>query len=209
MFSFSFVYGQRDTSCFKTLFIGRPPVDIEKIADSLKLNNIDTFFIYENFFDGESKPIVISKTASKEELRIANCKYVDPIYIYYKTNGKTFVQKLDECYKYVPQQIDTLREFDFFIKNFQIISSDTILINAYISNDGKKHVSMIDHTEKTRIYVSMNGATKNIFIDSLNLSETSIDKKKNINYEHNNNTHLKIFIDMVSESVNERVFTHN
>ena len=182
--------------------------DITKIADSLRTVDVDTFIVYKNYFIGGHKGVTIDRNASKEEIREKYCEISDPIYIIYKSKGKTNIQKRNECYFYKTIPIDTSVAIIFFIKHFNEILKEKIYNNAYnISKDGDTSYVYQEHSGITEMYLSLGILKKEITIDWFDFSENSIVGQINLNYQHNINTKMKYFDTLLSNKLYSLVFT--
>ena len=149
--------------------------------DSLAKIGIDTFFVYKNYCVGCKKGITTDRNATKAEMREKWCEVSDPFFIFYKSRGKTYVKKTNECYSFKPIQLDTSRAFSFFSKYFDELLNERVLTNSYVSEKGDTLKIYQQHGIVTEMYLSK-GQTKELVTEGFDFSEKSMADKINVNF---------------------------
>lgn len=153
--------------------------EIEKIADSLKLKNIDTFIVIKNYCIGCYVGFTVRIDATEQEIYEASCEASDPTYMIFKHKNKIFIQKQNKCYKFKQIQVDSSNVFSYFINNFDKIRKEKIFTNASgIYSDGDTAFYILNHSSFTEYYFSLGKKELKLTIDWTNFSEGSHNGEK-------------------------------
>jgi len=181
--------------------------EIKKIADSLKLKNIDTFIVIKNYCIGCYVGFTVRIDATEQEIYEASCEASDPTYMIFKHKNKIFIQKQNKCYKFKQIQVDSSNAFSYFINNFDKIRKEKIYTNASgIYSDGDTAFYILNHSSFTEYFFSLGKKKMKLTIDWTNFSEESHNGKKNIFYELNNSRKIKCLDDLLTNELNNQIY---
>lgn len=164
--------------------------DVNMITKANELRARKTDFIaYKSYSIGS---VILNKIDSGT---CPNCNPDYPLFLFWNENGKTWIQKFDNCGEYFLLELNDSKIADFVSKNFEIIKSEKI---KYYRTD-KNMISIIDHsTFKQFLIVKSNIEIYNHF-DIHNLSNDSDDP--NINYQYNNNLKIVKLDKMIKKEI--------
>lgn len=176
--------------------------------DSLKGAGIDTLMIY--FVD----------CVGYVTLHSDSCTITDSKYLWWKQNNKTLVQLFDNCYSYKEFMFDTLKSFDFYLKNKMQIDPEQIKRPEYkrvtkYKKNGKSFIkeevrySTVDHSCHDMFKFICGSATINKDCDKYDIAFKRFDDgQPNTNWEYNQKTKLKMLIDIINKETNalEKIF---
>lgn len=166
-------------------------IKVTKFKDSLKQNNVDTFFKYSLVCLGGMHPV-------------DTCNYFDNRYILWKQNGNTFLQKFDECKLYKPLILDTINPLTFYISHRKKIDGEIIYRPTYIQSKHGDTVTTIEHTIDHTCFHEMTFLIqkRSVFkrVSDYDLTFKKFDNgRKNMYYNYNQHTQLKKLIDLLTQ----------
>jgi hypothetical protein len=173
--------------------------NIITIGDSLKNIGIDTFIVYIEYCIGYEEDISVKD--------YDNCESKDQIFIFYKKNGSSFIQKKNECYIFKPIN-DSSVIFDYLIKNLNTISKEKLLMYSYVSSEtGKITYTYAEHSCYNELYISVNKKIKLLNVDLNNIKQySSSDKELNLNYQYNINSKTYKLLLLIGDYLNTQKF---
>lgn len=173
--------------------------NIITIGDSLKNIGIDTFIVFKEYCIGYEEDI--------SAIDYDYCESKDQIFIFYKKNESSFIQKKNECFIFKPIS-DSSRVFDYLIENFNAISKEKILMYSYVSEEnGKIMYTHAEHSCYNELYISINKKFKLLNVDLNNIEKYSdTDKKLNLNYQHNINSKTYKLLLLIGDYLNTKKF---
>jgi hypothetical protein len=187
------------TIFLSTASFGQNLNDIEtrakRFQDSIKQNNIDTFFSY-------------SLTCSGGIYPADTCNYFDNCYLFWKQNGKTFLQKFDGCKFYKPLTLDTINPLIFYISHRKKIDGEIIYRPTYIQSKRGNTVTTIEQTIDHTCFYELTFIIKKrkVFkiVSDYDLTFKKFDNgRKNIYYNYNQQTQLKKLIGQITQLVKQ------
>ena len=170
---------------------------VSNFTQKLLDKNINTICIYESYcvgceitFDVTNKELCLDEDVNQ------------PIFIFWKDNGKTFINKINRCYEYLDIEIPDDDFWKIYFKNSKIIEKEKI--NNFESVEYKKGkkttISIsVDHSYHQNFKFIVNNKTVSKYFDEFDLSKGSNDLY-NINYTHNNRLISKQIIDTLEKS---------
>jgi hypothetical protein len=178
--------------------------------DSLKKSGLDTFFVYYHYCYSDG--YIIPDNATKVQAHELECQNSKHSYIFYRLKGSTFLTKMNECYQFYPIKLDASPTFSYFLANFQILMVDDIIREAaYIDEKGVKQGLGSEHSCYSCLYLSET-QNKYYWLDRNHLADKIQDPsnykkhRTNINYQHNSESHIKIFLDLISKELDNTKF---
>lgn len=187
-------------------------IDIDKLTSDfikdLQSKKIDIICVYENYCVGCERTYDSSKIYDEETCE-DELKH-EPAYVFWKEKGKTFLTKINTCFKYPGSIVSKDNFWDIYFSNKNLIEKEVVKPFEYkISSDKNKHTSTL-RTSHSRYQVfkmiNKNKTTIKVF-DHFNLKKTNdtfSDKTLyNINYEHNINLKSKLIIDILERITSE------
>lgn len=187
------------------------------IGNYEKKSRIDNLFIYRKYCIGCEKSYFFGTNTSEDaKTSEKQCEESDAIYLFYRSKGENYIEKRNECHKYKPIQMDTLKAFLFFLNNFNDLKNDSIYPFG-VREKGKKYYNIYqNHTLYYDIYLSNGNQVKVTswsgfdFTDSTILGYTN-DRYavKNVNYERNLSSITNKLIDLIYRVINGIIFIRN
>lgn len=170
---------------------------VSNFTQKLLNRNIDTICIYESYCVGCEITVDVSK---KNESCIDEADN-QPIFIFWKEKGKTFINKINRCYEYLDIEITDDDFWQIYFKNSKIIEKEKIKnFESVEYKKGKKTTIsiIVDHSYHQNFKFIVNNKTVSKYFDVFNLSKES-DALYNINYNHNNRLISKQIIDTLEK----------
>lgn len=116
-------------------------------------------------------------------------------YIIWKDQGKSKIQKIDQCGIFFPQNLLDASIVDYFENNFDEIQKGKV---KFYQVD-ESHISLANHTELNGIIIKKEREFSFNSFDVLSL--TTEDKKPNINFDYNNNLKLIILDNFLKKEI--------
>jgi len=176
----------------------------------LQLENIDTICVYKDYCIGCGKFLKY-----QEDSITYYCFHDISIYIFWVNQGKTFINKKDNCFDYSTVEIGSTSLWNIFFTYENQIKMEKVKPFEYLvcKNKKKKVYSIsIDHSRHLNFKIIVD---KDIV--TMNFDEFDLEKEDNgylnINYSHNWNLKSKKIIDelkrLVSHIEDEKLFTKN
>lgn len=187
------------TLFFSIVSFGQNTNSVEKrlktFQDSLKQNNIDTFLNYSMVCLGGVYPP-------------DTCNFFDNSYLFWKQNGITFLQKFDGCKFYKSVVLDTINPLTFYIAQHKKIDGEKIYHPTYVQSKHGNTVTTIEETIDHTCFYEMTCfiKKKKIFksVSEYDLTLKKFDNgRKNIYYNYNQQTQLKILIDQTIDLIKQ------
>ena len=167
--------------------------------DSLKLTGIDSLMVYSQECAGSAPVFVID-----------NCFIRDPYYLMWRSNGKFYIKRFDQCHRYRLIEIDSLKPYQFYFKNKTTIDTEEIrppTFAQYFKKGNKfirqENIIVAEHDCVYKFFLSVNGQTSEKKVSWFNLTNKNFDGRKNINYDRNQRTRLKELIDAIDDTVSQ------
>jgi hypothetical protein len=164
---------------------------VTKFQDSLRINNVDTFFKYSLVCLGG---MYLADT----------CNFFDNRYLLWKQNENTFLQKFDGCKLYKPLMLDTINPLTFYITHRKKIDGEIIYRPTYIQSKHGDTVTTIEQTIDHTCFYEMTFLIqkRKVFksVSDYNLTFKKFDNgRKNMYYNYNQKTQLKKLIEGITQ----------
>ncbi|MDB5279252.1 MAG: hypothetical protein JWR61_4207 [Ferruginibacter sp.] len=168
---------------------------VTRFQDSLKENNIDTFFKYSLVCSGS---VNITDT----------CNVFNDCYLLWKQKGNTFLQKFDGCKLYKPLLLDTINPLTFYITHRKKIDGEIIYSPTYIQSKHGETVTTISQTIDHTCFYEMTFFIKKRKVckraSDFDLSFKEFDNgRKNMYFNYNSQTQLKKLIEQITQFVKQ------
>ncbi|CAM3470550.1 hypothetical protein [Flavobacterium chungbukense] len=180
----------------------------ELVSDYIKeLQNqkIDTMCIYKSYCVGSimtyDEPLIGTKETCIDYLTN------EPVYVFCKEDGKTFLTKINYCWKF--SKIEILKDdlWNLYFSHKVLIDIEEIKPFEYRppTIDGKKiirYISDVDHSCHKNFEILINNKKIEKDFDFYKLEEKN-NSGININYQHNINLKSKLVIDILEKTTSE------
>jgi len=178
---------------------------LQTIVDSLKRSGVDTFIVYSDHSGSQIAVAYIApKNVSEKEKQKYPCVDIDPIYVFYKQNNNTLVQKINKCITSKPILVGSTIELDFFLTQSTKIAGEKILPYVFVS-DGDTLFTMASHERTSEMYLSAGATKKNIRFAWRAFSPGN-SSSVNINYENNINSKTRELVLLIDERIKQLDF---
>ena len=166
---------------------------IEKQIDSLKISSVDTFFIYSLHCNG----CLIS---------LDTCAYEETQYLLWAHNKNYFIKKFDYCRDYKTVLLDTINPLSFYLRNKTQIDKEKIKSPTYVeSRNGNVETtitSTVDHTWFYKMAFQLKNSNIVKSVSDYDLTfETFDNGRKNMYYNYNQKTKLKVLIEQITKLI--------
>lgn len=174
---------------------------VSDFVKELQNKKIDTICAYESYCVGYimtfDEPLVGSKETCIDYLTN------EPIYVFWKENGKTFLTKINYCWKFSKIDISKDDFWEIYISNKKTIEKEKVKpfeYETFENSNNVKHVKMVDHSCHKNFRLLLKGETIEKRFDEFDLQKKDeYSPELNINYEHNINLKSKLIIDIIKK----------
>lgn len=178
---------------------------VSNYIKELQNKKIDTICIYESYCVGYvmtfDEPLVGSKETCTDYLTN------EPIYIFWKEDGKTFLTKINYCWEFSKIEIYQDNFWKIYFSNKKNIEKERVKpfeFETFENSKNVKHLKMVDHSCHRNFKVLIKGETIEKRFDEFALQEKDeYSPELNINYEHNINLKSKQIIDILKKTTSE------
>lgn len=175
----------------------------DQFLKELKLKKIDTICTFKDYSVGSVQ--IFDKN---EEDKYCELDYYNlPTFILWKENGKIFLTKTDNCFKYSILEINAEKIWQSYFENEKIIKTEKVKSFQFVEiKNGKKRIlnSMVDHSHHQEFKIFTKNEIIEKHFDDFDLQKTEQNGNEiNINYKNNMNLKSKKLIDKISNIVSE------
>jgi len=175
----------------------------DQFLKELKLKKIDTICTFIDYSVGSIQ--IFNKN---EEDKYCELDYDNlPTFILWKENGKTFLTKTDNCFKYSTLEINAEKIWQCYFENEKIIKTEKVKSFQFVEiKNGKKRIlnSMVDHSHHQKFKIIAKNEIIEKHFDDFDLKKTAQNGNEiNINYKNNIYLKSKKLIDKISNIVLE------
>lgn len=180
----------------------------ELVSDYIKelqSQKIDTICVYESYCVGYIKTYDEPINGTKETCidYLTN----EPVYVFWKEDGKTFLTKINYCWKFSKIEIPKDDFWQIYILNKKIIKEEKILSYEYETFENSKKVKYriaVDHSCHNDFRLLLNGEIIEKRFHDFVLQEKDQDSSNlNINYKHNISLKSKLIVDILKKITSE------
>ena len=194
-----------------TIYIGNAQTNSEATIDQLVSNyikelqsrKIDIICVYEDYCIGCVD--TYDYASFKKDLCLEDFPNY-PIYIFWKENGNTYLDKISVCFEY-SKTISENTFWDVYFLNEKIIKNEIVKTYEYETFENSKKVTYkisVDHSGHQNFKFIIKDKITTKEFDSFDLTKIGWDSSKsNINYEHNINLKSKLIIDILEKITSE------
>jgi len=182
-----------------TKSFGQSATDIKKKAesfqDSLTKKNIDTLLDYTLECVGYYADI-------------DTCNFFDTHYIFWRQNGETYLQRIDDCNTHKAVLLETANPLTFYLAQKKKIDHEIIYPPTYVQLQQDGHgiliQQFIDHTcyHEMTFLINTKKRFKNVSVYDLTFEKFD-NGRKNIYYNYNQQTQLKKIVEQITELVKQ------
>ena len=175
----------------------------DQFLKELKLKKIDAICTFKDYSVGSVQ--IFDKN---EEDKYCELDYYNlPTFILWKENGKIFLTKTDNCFKYSILEINAEKIWQSYFENEKIIKTEKVKSFQFVEiKNGKKRIlnSMVDHSHHQEFKIFTKNEIIEKHFDDFDLQKTEQNGNEiNINYKNNMNLKSKKLIDKISNIVSE------
>ena len=175
----------------------------DQFLKELKLKKIDTICTFADYSVGSVQIFDKNEDDKYCELDYYNL----PTFILWKENGKIFLTKTDNCFKYSILEINAEKIWQSYFENEKIIKTEKVKSFQFVEiKNGKKRIlnSMVDHSHHQEFKIFTKNEIIEKHFDDFDLQKTEQNGNEiNINYKNNMNLKSKKLIDKISNIVSE------
>jgi hypothetical protein len=166
---------------------------VSNFTKKLMEKKIDTICIYESYCVGCEITFDVSNSSEKEKEELCKDELKNqPVFIFWKEKGKTFITKINNCYEYLQIQVSEDDFWEIYFQNIKIIKKEKIKNFEYeYYKNGKKISNIIfrDHSSHQNFKFIVSNKIVAKYFDDFKLekeNDTYQDKTiYNINYNYN------------------------
>jgi hypothetical protein len=171
----------------------------KKIDDFLKQIKADTVMTYSY--------------SCYRSFYLDSCSYEATRYLLWKQNGSYFIKRFDYCHDFKPIILEAENPFSFYLINKITIDKEKIKEPTYYEIKKSKNkidtllvTSTIDHSCNHHLMTQINKISKTKYVDIYDLEFQKFDNgKKNIYFNHNQNTKLKNLLDRLTTFIEDLI----
>jgi hypothetical protein len=182
---------------------------VSNFTKNLVEKKIDTICIYESYCVGCEITFDVSNLNDKEKKELCRDELTNqPIFVFWKQEGKTFITKINNCYEYSDIEASNDDFWGIYFENINVIENEKIKNFEYeIYKNGKKISSQIfrDHSDHQNFKFIVNNKIVAKYFDNFKLEKENNTFKNttlyNINYNHNNSLISKKIIEKLEKNV--------
>ena len=166
---------------------------IQEETEILRKKGVDTFFTY-------------SYQCSGRMPQFDTCAFEEPEYLLWVQNKKYYIRKFDYCRSYSAILLDSINPFSYFLAFKSQIGNEEIKAPSYVSSKNRKTKTIVTSAISQDCFFEMsfqirkNNMIKKVSDYSLTFKYFD-DGKKNMYYNYNQSTKLKILISQITSLV--------
>jgi len=197
-------------------FLGNAQTNQKVSIDQLVLNfikelqsqKIDSICVYESYCVGYimtyDEPLNNDKETCIDDL------INDPVYIFWKEKGKTFLTKINYCWEFSKIDISKDNFWNLYFSDKKIIQNEKVKpyeSETFVNSKKVKHTIIVDHSCHQNFRFLVKGKTVEKRFDDFALQEKDDNSEGfNINYHHNIDLKSKLIIDTLGNIVKNNTF---